>query len=83
MARLTLPEVEETKRSPAFSYRKRNWLQRLGWHIKAYVPIIGVAVLVGLSLGVLHLHRLLIQLFVKKTAKSVSVAQEELEVRGN
>jgi hypothetical protein len=82
MVPITLMEVKAVKRSPSISYLKRNWLQRFGWHIRAYVPVIGIMALVGLSLGVLHLHRLLSQLFVKEV-KPVAVAKEELEVRGN
>lgn len=82
MIPLTLTQKQKARRSPSISYRKRNWLQRLGWHIQAYVPIIGIAALVGLSLSVIHLHRLISHLFVKES-KPISAAQEELEVRGN
>jgi hypothetical protein len=82
MVPLPLLEVKLTKRTPSISYLKRSWLQRLGWHIRAYVPVIGIMALVGVSLGVLHLHRLLSQLFVKEV-KSISVTKEEFGVRGN
>lgn len=82
MVPLQLSEVEAAKRSPSISYLKRNWLQRLGWHIRACVPVIGIMALVGLSLSVIHLHRLLSQ-FLPKQAKPASVAKEELRVRGN